>query len=185
MTAITANRLYDAPADVVWAVMTDPEVYAAVAPNLSSVSILDDGGDGNDEGDRKGVGEGMVRRCVDTYGNAWTESCHYWEPGRGFGIAVDIETSDFHRPWFTRFEGHWELTERDDGVVVTIQFDFQPKYGPLGALVARYLRYRSIPLIEAIFDGWRAEIESRLADGAPSGAAAVADAGPHATGRRR
>jgi hypothetical protein len=70
-------------------------------------------------------------------------------------------------------------------VVVTIQFDFQPKYGPLGALVARYLRYRAAPLIEAIFDGWRAEIESRLADGAPSGAAAVADAGPHATGRRQ
>jgi len=152
MTLIETSRPFDAPADIVWAVITDSDVYAEVAPNLSSVVILD------------GEGEGMIRECVDTRGNAWTESCHYWEAGRGFAVDVDVESSDFHRPFFTRFEGRWELTERDDSVLVTIQFDFETKYGPLGTLLARYFQYKAAPLIEAIFDGWSAEIDSRTVE---------------------
>jgi uncharacterized protein YndB with AHSA1/START domain len=149
MTAITAHRLFDAPTDDVWEVVTDPDLYAAVAPNLSSVVVLE------------GEGEGMVRRCVDTGGETWTESCYYWEPGRGFAVAVDTETSDFHRPWFSRFDGRWELTERDDGVLVTVRFEFDTRYGPLGTLLGWYFRYRAAPLVEAVFDGWSAEIEAR------------------------
>jgi ribosome-associated toxin RatA of RatAB toxin-antitoxin module len=160
MTRIQASRPFDAPADVVWAVITDPDVYADVAPNLSSIVIL--------EGD----GEGMVRECVDTDGNAWTESCHYWEAGRGFAVAVDVDTSDFHRPFFTRFEGRWELSAADDGVLVTVQFDFETRYGPLGALLSRYFRYRASPLIEAIFDGWGTEIDSRVGRPGPSNGSA-------------
>lgn len=151
MPRIRASRPYDAPADVVWAVVTDPDVYAEVAPNLASVEILE------------GEGAGMVRECVDTRGNAWTESCTAWEAGRGFAVEVDVETSDFHQPWFSRFEGRWELTEPDAEVVVTIQFDFDTNYGPLGSALARYLQYRTAPMVEAIFDGWQAEIETRLA----------------------
>lgn len=151
MTSITAQRLFDAPADIVWAVMTDLDVYAAVAPNLSSAVVL------------YGEGEGMIRKCVDTKGNAWTELCHYWEAGQGLAVAVDVETSEFHRSFFTRFEGRWELTERDDGVLVTMAFDFDTKYDPLGALLERYFQYKATSLIEDIFDGWSAEIETRLA----------------------
>jgi ribosome-associated toxin RatA of RatAB toxin-antitoxin module len=154
MTRIEASRAYDAPADVVWAVVTDPDVYAEVAPNLSSVEILD-GAD---------AGAGMVRECVDTRGNEWTESCDYWNAGRGFGVVVDVETSAFHRPWFSRFEGRWELTERDGEVLVTVRFDFDAKYGPLGGILTRYLQYRTPPLVEAIFDGWHAELATRLAE---------------------
>jgi ribosome-associated toxin RatA of RatAB toxin-antitoxin module len=156
MTRIEATRVFDAPADVVWAVITDSDVYAEVAPNLSSIVILD------------GEGEGMVRECVDTNGNAWTESCHYWEAGRGFAVAVDVDTSEFHRPFFSRFEGRWELSEGSEGVLVTVQFDFEPRYGPLGALLSRYFQYKAGPLIEAIFDGWCAEIDSRIEKAAPS-----------------
>ena len=168
MTRITTHRLFTAPADSVWDVMTDPDVYAEVAPNLSSVVILE------------GEGEGMVRQCVDTTGNAWTESCHHWDAGRGFAVAVDVETSDFHRRWFTRFEGRWELAERDDGVLVTIQFDFDTKYGPFGALLERYFQHKAAPLIEAIFDGWSAELETRLTDAeSATGWTASPDAGTH------
>lgn len=168
MTRITTHRSFTAPADVVWEVVTDSDVYAEVAPNLSSVTVVE------------GEGEGMIRRCVDTAGNAWTESCTYWEAGRGFAVVVDVETSDFHRRWFTRFEGRWELAEHDDGVLVTIRFDFDTKYGPFGALLGRYFRYRAAPLIEAVFDGWRAEIETRLTDAASAtGSTASPDAGTH------
>lgn len=156
MTRMETSCLFDAPADVVWAVITDSDVYAEVAPNLSSIVILD------------GEGEGMIRECVDTNGNAWTESCHHWEAGRGFGVAVDVDTSDFHRPFFTRFEGRWGLSERDDGVLVTVQFDFETRYGPLGALLSRYFQHKAAPLIEAIFDEWSAEIDSRIVETGPS-----------------
>jgi ribosome-associated toxin RatA of RatAB toxin-antitoxin module len=160
MTRIEASRLFDAPVGVVWDVVTDSDVYAEVAPNLSSVVILDGGG------------EGMVRECVDTDGNVWTESCHYWEADRGFAVTVDVDTSDFHRPFFTRFEGQWKVSEGCDGVLVTVQFDFESRYGPLGSLLSRYFQYRAGPLIEAIFDGWCAEIDSRIVEADPSNGSA-------------
>lgn len=159
MTQITKRRLFDAPTDAVWAVITDPDVYAAVAPNLSSVTIL--GGDG----------EGMVRECIDTDGNAWTESCTHWDEGRAFAVAVDVETSDFHRPWFARFEGTWSVDEGADGALVSMAFDFDTKYGPLGWLLGRYLTFKAGPLVEAIFDGWAAELDARLNDREPSATA--------------
>lgn len=158
MSQITMHRLLDAPTDVVWDVVTDPDVYAEVAPNLSSVTILD------------GDGEGMVRECVDTGGNAWRESCHYWEAGRAFAVAVDVRTSDFHQRLFTRFEGSWSLAERADGTLVTMQFDFDTRYGPLGSLLSRYVAFKAAPLLEAIFEGWEAEVETRLAETSESDA---------------
>lgn len=156
MTRFTMQRSIDAPRAVVWDVVTDPNVYETVAPNLTAVDVL--------EGD----GEGMVRRCVDTDGNSWTETCDHWEEGNGFSVTVDTATSEFHRRLFTRFEGEWRLSPGDEGVIVTIEFTFDTKYGPLGWLVARYFRYKAPSLIEAIFDGWETEIGDRLAASDPS-----------------
>lgn len=150
MTQITEHRTFDAPADVVWDVVTDPDVYESVAPNLSSVEILD------------GEGEGMIRRCVDTDGDAWTESCTRWEDGRLFAVSVDTKSSDFHRHLFERFEGEWRLSEVDGGVQITMLFDFEAKYCPFGRVLARYLEYRAPAIIDPIFDGWEAEIDRRL-----------------------
>lgn len=150
MDTIERSRRMDAPPDLVWAVMTDPDVYADVASNLVAVEVVD------------GEGEGMVRRCVDTDGNAWTETCEYWTPGRGFGVEVDVETSDFHRRLFRSFEGHWELAERPDGVLVTIRFAYETRYGPLGWPISAYLRRAAPSIVEGIFDGWEAEVARRL-----------------------
>jgi carbon monoxide dehydrogenase subunit G len=144
------RRRIEAPPDLVWDVMTDPDVYARVAPNLASVEIV------------SGDGEGMVRRCVDADGNVWTESCTRWADGHEFAVAVDVADSDFHRRLFTRFEGRWALSTDGDGGVVTVAFEYDPRYGPLGTLVSKYVAYRAPPLIEAIFDGWEAEVEARL-----------------------
>lgn len=149
MTTITMHRTVDAPIAVVWDVVTDHDLYAEAAPNLSSVEVV--------EGD----GDGMVRRCVDTDGNEWTESCTRWEEERGFAVSVDVGRSDFHRRLFSRFDGEWRLEERDDGVRMTIAFEFEPRYGPLGALVSKFLAYKAPGIIEPIFDGWEAEIRSR------------------------
>lgn len=150
MAQISMQRSFDAPADVVWEVVTDPDVYAAVAPNLSSVEIVD------------GEREDMTRRCVDTDGNVWTESCHHWKEGQAFGVTVDVENSDFHRRLFDRFEGTWNLADRETDVLVTMQFEYDTKYGPLGTLLSKYFAYKAPSLVEPIFDGWEAEIETRL-----------------------
>lgn len=157
MGTIERSRAIDAPVDVVWAVMTDPDVYAEAASNLVAVEVLE------------GSEAGMVRRCVDTRGNEWTETCEYWTPGRGFGVSVDVETSDFHRRLFSEFLGHWELTERDDDVLVTIRFAYETLYGPLGWLISAYLRRAAPSIVEGIFDGWEAEVARRLEGGAHTG----------------
>lgn len=154
MPQLTIDRTVDAPAAVVWDVVTDHDLYAAVAPNLRTVEVLE------------GEGAGLVRRCVDTNGNEWTESCTRWEDGRAFAVAVDVEHSDFHRRLFSRFEGEWRVTPRPEGVRITIQFGFEPRYGPVGVLITKFFAYRGPPMVETILDGWEAEIEPRTrADG--------------------
>lgn len=146
------HRTVDAPIAVVWDVITDHDLYAEAAPNLSTVDIIE------------GEGDGMVRRCVDTNGNEWTESCTRWETHRAYAVTVDVDHSEFHRHLFTRFEGEWCLSEHDDGVRITIMFEFDPKYGPLGRLISAFFAYKAPSIVESIFDRWETEIRARTAD---------------------
>ena len=148
-TTITMDRTVDAPPDVVWDVITDHGLYAEAAPNLTSVDVLD------------GDGEGMVRRCIDTSGNAWTETCTRWEPNRAYAMTVDVTGSGFHRRLFKRFRGEWRIEPVEGAVRIEITFDFEPRYGPFGAVTAWYLRRRAPGVVEQIFDRWGAEIDSR------------------------
>lgn len=151
MGRIEGSRSVAAPVEVVWDVIVDPDVYETVAPNLAEVALVSE------------PGPGMVRRCVDSNGNEWTETCTHWEAGRSYGVAVDVETSDFHRRWFTRFEGTWSCEPRAEDVRLTIAFEFETRYGPLGRLFSKALERKAGSLVEAIFDGWEREIEDRLA----------------------
>lgn len=149
MPTLDYRRTVDAPASIVWDVITDHELYAEAAPNLRRVEVLE------------GEGESMVRRCVDTNANEWTETCTHWTPGERFSVSVDVGESDFHRNLFSRFEGEWGLDETADGSEVVISFDFEPKYGPLGVFISKYFEFKAPDVIEAIFDRWEAEIETR------------------------
>ena len=149
MTTITMHRTVDAPTAIVWDVITDHDLYGEIAPNLSTVEIVE------------GAGDGMIRRCVDTNGNEWTESCTRWEENRAYAVEVDVKHSDFHRRLFTRFNGEWRLSEHEDGVRITITFEFEPRYGPFGVLISKFFAYKGPGIIEAIFDRWETEIRSR------------------------
>lgn len=74
------ERVYDGPADEVFALVSDLEVYAEVAPNLSAIEVLD------------GEGRGMVRRCTNPEGESWTETYTDWVPGRRYVTVVDVST---------------------------------------------------------------------------------------------
>lgn len=149
MEHISASRTYPAPTAVVWDVITDPDVYASVAPNLTDVAIVE------------GAGDGMVRRCADVNGYVWHETVVHWEPERAFRVVVDVPGSRFHRRLFTRFEGTWELTPLIADVRVRITFAFEPRYGPLGRLTAWYVRRTAPDILETIFEGWDAELSER------------------------
>lgn len=153
MERITHHRTVDAPLETVWAVVTDHQLYGAVAPNLASVEPVD------------GDGEGGVRRCVDTDGNEWTETITDWTPKGGYAVSVDVADSDFHRRLFHRFEGEWRLSEVESGVRITIEFAFEPKYGPFGRLITKVFAYKAPDIVAEILDAWEAEIANRQSGG--------------------
>ncbi|MDX1747281.1 MAG: SRPBCC family protein [Halobacteriales archaeon] len=149
MPHLEYTRLIDAPQPAIWDVITDHELYGDVAPNLTSVEVVD------------GAEETMVRRCVDTGGYAWTEACTTWEDGQRFGVEVDVANSEFHRHLFNHMEGTWGLEATPDGYEVFIRFDYDTKYGPFGRLISAYLSYKAPAIVGAIFDSWEAEIDAR------------------------
>lgn len=153
MAELTRRRTVNAPLDLVWDVITDHALYAEVAPNLATVEVVE------------GEGSSLVRRCVDTDSNEWTESCTHWRPGESFAVAVDVESSGFHRRLFTRFDGEWAVEEGPNGITITIRFRYEPRYGPLGKLISWYFATRGPPIIEALFDNWEAVIGDRLDEG--------------------
>lgn len=149
------NRTVNAPAPIVWDVLSDHALYADAAPNLARVDVVD------------GEGAALTRRCVDTNGNTWTESCTWWEPGEGFGVRVDVDDSGFHRRLFSRFEGEWKMAETPDGIEITIAFEFTTRYGPFGRLITWFFSRKAPGIVERIFDRWETAIDAQRPFDAP------------------
>lgn len=147
------TRQVDAPRSVVWAGITDHDLYAQAAPNLVSVDVVD------------GAEDTLIRRCVDTDGNVWTEACTTWEEGECFAVAVDVASSDFHRRLFNRFEGTWGIRDTAAGLEIVMEFDWDAKYGPFGRLISVIFAYKAPGLVTSIFDRWEAEIAARTEAG--------------------
>jgi ribosome-associated toxin RatA of RatAB toxin-antitoxin module len=146
MRRYAAERVVDAPADVVWGVIADLERYADFAPNLAKTEVL------------SGQGEGLVRRCTDVQGGTWTETCALWEEGRRYTMVVD--TSTYPYP-MSHMQGTWGVDERADGTAITIQFEYGPRYDlPLigGVMNAMMVRPSMERLSQKLLDNWEAEI---------------------------
>lgn len=112
--------------DLVWAVVADVALYAQLATGLSHVEIL--------EGD----GQGLRRRCYDTRGRGWNETCTVWEPGRRFQMRVDTASYPFPLRLLLRsFQGTWSVDPAPEGARITVGFDAEPRLGPLGRLALR------------------------------------------------
>lgn len=74
----------DAPVSAVWPLLTDHDLYGRLAPNLSRVEVV------------HGDGDGMQRRCYNTGGRGWNETCTLWDDGHEF--AVEVDTADYPYP---------------------------------------------------------------------------------------
>lgn len=149
MANLQFDRLVNAPKDIVWEVISDVEAYAEVAPNLSKAVIL------------SGQGEGMSRRCWDTKGGSWQEQCTLWEEGKRYTMQVD--TRDYPYP-FTEMQGTWGLEEQANGTLITMEFDFTPKFGVVGDLMVRVGMKRSFQKVcSELLDNWELRIREKAA----------------------
>ncbi len=138
------SRAVAAPPEQVWPVITDHEGYADVADNLSRVEVV------------AGEGLGMARRCYDTKGRGWNETCVLWNEGRAYSFEVD--TSDYPFP-LKEVRGTWGVEPATGGSTVTMEFDIVAKYGVLGRmLIGSGLKVAFSGLCERLLDKWEARI---------------------------
>ncbi len=147
-----------APASSVWPLLTDHELYGRLAPNLSRVEVLD------------GEGEGMRRRCTDTRGRGWDETCTMWEEGHAF--AVEVDTSDYPYP-LTTMRGRWAVEPRGAGSVISMRFEFTPRAGLVGGVFAIAMLGAFRPVLHRIVRGWERQLANTGAT-ADSGTASPA-----------
>ncbi len=118
----TVVRQVNAPADVVWQVMTDHPAYADVASNISKVEVL------------SGDGLGMKRRCYGPKGENWEETCDLFEPGHAYGFRIHTDAKDYPYP-FSELSGRWTVEPRQIGSEFNIEIVATLK----GNAVARWM----------------------------------------------
>lgn len=143
MPQFTIERLVEAPKEMVWRMVSDVVEYAEIAPNLSKAVI------------EEGNGLGMRRRCWDTRGGTWAEQCVLWQEGHQY--AMEVDTSDYPYP-LTKMRGTWAVEEQSQGTLIKMQFDYEWKYGRLGALLFYPLQRGFGPICEKLLDNWEEKI---------------------------
>lgn len=140
ITAFAAS--IEAPADRVWSVITDHDLYGRLAPNLSAVEAT-----GPD-------GPGLTRTCANRNGQEWHETCTLWDDGRRYEVAVD--TSSYPYP-LTQMRGAWFVEPSEDGQSSTVgmQFAFQPTSTLYGRVFAIAMQLAFPLVLRRITRGWR------------------------------
>ena len=128
--------------------MTGHEGYAAVAYNLSKVEVLD------------GSGLDLERRCFDTSGRSWTESCTLWDEGRAFAFRVHTEASDYPYP-IARLGGEWSLAAETGGTRIRMRFEISPKDGFLNGLLLRLMVGPFARVCDRLLVNWIAVMEDQ------------------------
>ena len=141
------SRSVDAPAKVVWRVMTDHPRYADVADNLSKVEVV------------SGAGLGMERRCYGPKGEGWDETCDHYDEGRAFGFRVHTEAGDYPYP-LSHVRGRWSVEPEGGGARFAIDIEVRFSGNRLvrlffTALATRKFRTVLIDLAE----GWALRME--------------------------
>jgi hypothetical protein len=145
------TQTLDGNVDDVWAVVIDHAHYGELAPNLSRV--MPTAPDGPD----------LTRRCWDTRGRQWDESCVLWEDRRRFAVIVDTQADDYPYP-LEFLRGEWAVEPvGTDKTNVTVQFELRPKPGPVGAAFALAMTAAAKPLIRKITNGWQHAVTTTAA----------------------
>ncbi len=105
-------RIVDSSPDAAWSVISDMAGYADHVDGLAETTVV------------AGSELGAVRRCVDTSGAEWQETCVVWDPGSRYTVEVDVDTYPMKfRALFSAFRGSWWVAEREGRTVIGITFE--------------------------------------------------------------
>lgn len=143
MARYTRSASLPGAADVVWSVVG--EVTGTENEHLAVQEIV------------SGSGEGMIRRCVDTDGHEWTETCSIWEPGRRYRFDVDVDA----HPLPMRTMSAEVAAEpanavgQADSTTVSITFEYRSKLGPVIDQMAKVVLRK---IARENFATWRAQL---------------------------
>jgi hypothetical protein len=143
-----AYRIVHVSPEVAWQVMTDHAGYAEVADNLSKVEVV------------SGQGLGMVRRCYDTKGRGWNETCTLWEEGRAYAFTVHTNAPDYPYP-LAELKGTWRVDPVAQGSRVSLEFVARAKWGVLGRLMLRVLIGPAGRICRRLLKRWEAVMLAR------------------------
>jgi hypothetical protein len=136
---VERSRTFAAPPERVWPLLTDHHLYGRLAPNLSSVEVISE------------PGRPLRRRCANSAGETWAETCTLWDDGRRF--AVEVDTSDYPYP-LAVMRGLWQVDPHPAGSRVTMRFGYRARPTVAGGLFAIAFRPMFPPALARIFDGW-------------------------------
>lgn len=121
MAVVRLEHRLSAPVELVWEVITDPNMFSRRTPILSNVEVVE------------GEGINMRRCCHDTRGRFWFEHCVAWDEGRSYSMQTDVE--EFPYP-FKSMKGTWGVKDLgDDTVLIFIEYEYTPKFGALGNML--------------------------------------------------
>ena len=163
------ERTVNGSADRAWRVVSDVARFAEVAGTLHRSEIV------------SGSGAGMVRRCEDTHGVCWLETCTRWEEGRAYAFEVNTIVPGYPLPLKT-MRGDFEVDSVNGArSMIRVRFTFVAKGGwPTELLLALVFATRGDILVGDILARWSQRIESledhaRLHRDSPGGAAPTMD----------
>lgn len=123
MPGFTKTAIIDAPPAEVWATLADLEAVERYSPGVKTASYTSD--------EREGVG---ASRYCDFHGpGSVHERVVHWEEGER--LAINIEKGFPANNVIADFR----LSAVDGGTQVDVHFSYEPKYGPLGALMDRFM----------------------------------------------
>ena len=123
MHTVQVTRTVHAPADRVWDAFDDFSAVANFHPLVELSPALN--------GIERGVG--AQRECHFYGGGTIQEVVRESRPGRRQTVEI-VETGPFP---LKKAIANIELTPRDDATDVTFTMNYEPKYGPLGWLMAK------------------------------------------------
>ncbi len=151
LRVVEVTQVIEGERSQVWDVMIDPEVYAALAPNLSKVGAFST------------QAESAERRCWDVRGKHWDESLTTWQPGQSFAVEVRTDADDYPYP-LTQMRGRWSVAEAGaDKSLVTVRFEFEPQASMAGIAFAEALARSGTLIMRRIIRGWQDEVAARRA----------------------
>jgi hypothetical protein len=131
-------------AEAVWPLVVDHDLYGRLAPGLRSVEVISEPGDP------------LRRRCTNSSGDSWQETCTLWEDGRRF--AVEVDTTDYPYP-LASMRGLWQVDRAQDGARVTMRFAYRARPTFAGGLFALAFRLAFPHILRRIIAGWRTRLE--------------------------